>query len=113
MYGEPNILKNEKRAMQCLKGAADDGIGIAQFYCGIGYFCGNGVEKNVEVGIDYFKKSAKQGCYLAADFLTEIYLTSTEVEKDIDKAKMYNDRARVQENQNAEIRSVRIMLSPK
>ncbi|MBD5456851.1 MAG: sel1 repeat family protein [Lachnospiraceae bacterium] len=113
LYGEPNILKNEKRAMQCLKSAADDGIAIAQFYCGIGYFCGNGIEKNVEVGIDYFKKSAKQGYYPAADFLAEIYLTGTEVEKDINKAKMYNDQARVQGNQNAEIRSIRIMVSPK
>ncbi len=99
--------------MQCLKSAADDGIGIAQFYCAIGYFYGNGIEKNVEVGIDYFKKSAKQGYYLAADFLAEIYLTGTEVEKNIDKAEMYNNQARVQGNQNAERRFMRIIMSSK
>lgn len=55
LYGEPYILKNECRAMQCLKEAADEGIGLAQFYCGIGYFLGNGIEKDINVGIDYLK----------------------------------------------------------
>lgn len=113
LFGEPNILKNEKLAMQCLIEAADGGIGVAQFYCGVGYFYGNGVEKNVEVGIDYFKKSAKQGYYLASDILAEIYLTGIEVDKDIEKAKMYNDQAWVLGNPNAEIRSIRILVSPK
>lgn len=113
LYGEPDILKNETKAMKSLKQAADDGISIAQFYCGMGYFYGKGVEKNTETGIEYFKKSAQQEYYLAADFLAEIYLTGTEVEKDMDKAKMYNDQARVQGNQNAELRSIRIMFRPK
>ncbi len=111
LYGEPNILKNEKRAMQCLKSAADDGISIAQFHCGIGYFYGKGVEKNVEVGIDYLQKSAKQKYYLAIDFLAEIYLTGTEVEKDINKAKMYNEQAIEQGSENAKRRSTPIMFS--
>ena len=113
LYGEPSILKNEKKAMECLKGAADDGISIAQFYYGAGCFYGNGIEKDVKAGIDYLKKSAEQRCYLAADLLAEIYLTGAEVEKDINKAKMYNNQARVQGNQNAEIRFIRIVTSQK
>lgn len=38
-------------------------------------------------------------------------MTGTEVEKDIDQAKMYNDQARVPGNQNAGIRDIRIIFA--
>lgn len=94
--------------MQCLKSAADDGIGMALLYCGMAYFYGNGVEKDVKVGIDYLIESANQNNVFAADFLAEIYLTGIEVEKDIYKAEMYNNQANVPGNQNAQIRFLRI-----
>lgn len=113
LFGEPNIMRNDKKAIQCFEKAANAGLGIAQYYCGIGYFYGNGIEKDVNVGLDYLVNSAKQGYYLASDILAEIYLTGTGVEKDLKKAEQYNNKARVPGNQNAEIRFVRIMMEPK
>ena len=61
-------------AMRWYRLAAEQGDADAQYYLGIGYATGHGVEKNAEKAKDWFWKAIRQGhqdAVAAFDFLTQ------------------------------------------
>lgn len=110
LYGSPYVLKNEMMGMNIMKELADDGFEMAQFCYGYGLFYGLGVEIDTTFGIEYLKKSARQGNIMAANLLAEVYLTGNGVQKNKILAQQYNEQARLSGIEEAEFRKIRIMV---
>lgn len=68
-YGK-GTEQNYKQALNNFKEAELTNM-LAQYYLGIMYLSGYGIEKNEKKGIDYIIKSAERGCNLAINYIIE------------------------------------------
>ena len=75
----------------------------ALFYLGECNMFGLGIEKNEKEAIKYYDEAANQGNIFANYRLCDVYRSGIGVEKDIDKALIYNARTRGHGDFNAEI----------
>lgn len=69
-----------------LKNKAEQGNAEAQYSLGVCYRCGDGVEKNLEEAIKWYKKAAEQGYAKAQYNLAVCYDSEYGVEKNVEKA---------------------------
>lgn len=63
-----------------LKNKAEQGNAEAQYSLGVCYRCGDGVEKNLEEAIKWYRKAAEQG-YAKAIILPFVTTANTELKK--------------------------------
>lgn len=66
-YGR-GTKQNYKKALECFKDVENE-ESIAQYFLGIMYINGYGIDKDTKKGIDYIIKSAKQRCKQAIDYI--------------------------------------------
>ena len=66
--------------------AAEQGHAISQYWLGVCYYNGHGVDKSVDVAISWFRKSADQG-FADAKYLLALALSNRE---DVDKVEVFN-----------------------
>ena len=69
-----------------LKNKAEQGNAEAQYSLGVCYRCGDGVEKNLEEAIKWYKKAAEQGYAKAQYNLAVCYDSEYGVEKNVEEA---------------------------
>ena len=69
-----------------LKNKAEQGNAEAQYSLGVCYRCGDGVEKNLEESIKWYKKAAEQGYAKAQYNLAVCYDSEYGVEKNVEEA---------------------------
>lgn len=77
---------NEKNVFELLKKEADKSNAFAEFSVGTRYIEGNGIQKNIEQGVYYLKKSALQGNEGAQIYLSGLYVKGEVVKQDYDEA---------------------------
>lgn len=70
---QANIGNNLDKAKRWLLSAAEGGHAEAQYWLGYIYFFGKGVERDVETGVSWYKKSATQRFVHAQVSLGQIY----------------------------------------
>lgn len=70
--GEHGIVENYQEAAKWYGLAAEGGMPEAQFNLGILYLNGQGVPRNPDKGVEWLKKSARQGLKEAKDTLAEL-----------------------------------------
>lgn len=64
------VVKDEKMAFETAKTAAEV-FAPAKAVVAYDYFCGRGVDKNVEKGLELFREAANCGCVIADMFLSD------------------------------------------
>jgi TPR repeat protein len=69
---ESGFENSRFEASRLFKGAADQGDPVAQYIFAINCIRGDGVPKNVKMGIRYLRYSADAGCKQAMDILSEV-----------------------------------------
>ena len=62
---------------------------IAQYHLGCCYLDGDGIDKDINSAIEWFKKSAEQGFGKAQTILGRIFLLGEEIDSDLDFAIHY------------------------
>ena len=87
--------KNEEAFEYYLK-AAKQGDAEAQFYLGLCYHNGDGVEKDLSEAVKWYRKAADQGDALAQYNLGICYDNGYGVEKDLSEAVIWFRKAAVQ-----------------
>lgn len=94
LFGEPQIHRNVKQAIECLQKCMDDGLSKAKYPMAIIYLNGIGMEKDEEKAYKLLEESYKEGICDALNLLTYCCWKGIGTDKDISKAKEYNAIAR-------------------
>lgn len=103
-FGEPYVMKNSKAAFKYIKVASEQGLQIAKLQLGDFYLMGIGIDKDVNTAIELYEELVKEGNLVAHDRLMYIYKEGIDVEKNIEKALMHCNFARmIPNNFGAEI----------
>ncbi|WP_317381828.1 tetratricopeptide repeat protein [Megasphaera stantonii] len=113
MYGGFEIARNDLKAVECFKKAADEGIVAAKFYLAICYLYSLGIEENREAAIKLFEESFHSGWIWSADWLSDIYRLGMGVPVNRDKALEYIQYARQAGLPNAELKYLHCLALPK
>ena len=66
-YNGTGVEKDEQKAVEWYKKAAEQGYASAQFNLAVCYENGTGVEKDEQEAVEWYKKAAEQG-YASAQF---------------------------------------------
>ena len=84
------VVQDTNKGLELYQTASNLGLGIATYSIGAYYMndC-----HDIAKGIEYGEKAAEQGFALAASILEQIYEEGMGVEKDLDKAMIYLERA--------------------
>ena len=84
------VVQDTSKGLELYRTASNLGLGIATYSIGAYYMndC-----HDIAKGIEYGEKAAEQGFALAASILEQIYEEGMGVEKDLDKAMIYLERA--------------------
>ena len=85
--------KNEKKAAEWYRKAAEHGHAEAQFWMGERYYCGDGVEKDFAKTVEWCRMAARQGHADAQWRLGRCYGLGEGVEKNYEKAVEYYSKA--------------------
>jgi len=80
------VVRNDQRAFDMMKAAADQGYAIAQHGLGFMYLEGECVEKDAAQAAQWFRKAADQGLAGSLTTLAMMYEEGNGVEQDMDKA---------------------------
>ena len=111
LFGEPQISRNEKEAVKYFKNSAEAGLAAAKFSLAACYLTGVGVEKDEMSAVKLFEESYNLGYYMAAVVLYNIFISGYgTIEKDVDKAIMYNNQARQANVPGAEIQFLNLIV---
>ena len=99
---DAEIYKDTKKAVKCLKKAAEQGHRDAQFNLGLCYFNGLGVDENLKEAARWWRKSAEQGHADSQYLLGIYYLYGVEADKDPKRAVEWLKKAAEQEHREAQ-----------
>jgi len=80
---EPRFFK---KAKQLIIDKADSGNAVAQYRLANAYFLGKGIDKNIELAINYMKMAADQGLSCAQHNLGLYYGEGVHTDQDLEKA---------------------------
>ena len=98
------ILVRKTKSLGYFLGVGDSFWAVritAQNNLGVCYYNGQGVSKNYEQAVYWFRKAAEQGNAVAQNNLGECYRDGDGVEKDLDMAKYWFRKSMAQGNDNA------------
>lgn len=95
------VEKDEKKAIELFKAAAELGHNEAQFELGKLYQKGKGVEKDMNKALYLFKKAAFSGFSPAGLYLGNMYISGFDVPTDYKKGYEYIHEAAISEDPNA------------
>jgi uncharacterized protein len=82
-----------RTAYRDFKALAEEGDAQAQYRLGVLLLFGQGVRQRTEEGIEWLKRAADNGSYLAANELVQIYNSGREVAPDEQEAMKWIERA--------------------
>ncbi len=94
LFGEPQIQRNVKQAIECFEKCLDAGLSKAKYIMALIYFYGISIEKDEAKAYKLLEESFKEGIYDALALLTYCCWKGIGTEEDISKAKEYNAIAR-------------------
>jgi TPR repeat protein len=86
-------VRNEARAFNMMKAAAEQGLAIAQHGLGFMYMEGDCVEQNSAEAVNWFRKAADQGLAGSLTTLAQMYENGNGVERDPEEARRLYARA--------------------
>ena len=81
------LIKNEPTAAECYCKAAEQGHADAQFYHGVMYNLGCGVDKNEVTEVEWYRKAADQGHAIAQERLDRLTKQSSYLDNVLNKLK--------------------------
>ncbi|MEJ2454277.1 MAG: tetratricopeptide repeat protein [Candidatus Thiodiazotropha sp.] len=84
---------NYRMAYRDFKALAEEGDAEAQYRLGMLLLFGQGVKQRVAEGLEWLKRAADNGSYLAANELAQIYTSGREVAPDEQEAMKWIERA--------------------
>lgn len=85
--GEGGLPESEAIAVEWYQKSADQNNPTGQYYLGLCYLYGDGVNEDAKTGIEYVNKAAEQGHDEALEALAGYYYEGKFVDKDAEKAK--------------------------
>ena len=91
------VISYKELTINELKVLAEQGDKAAQFFFGMSYLRGNGVDKDEIKAVEWLTKSANQDYESAEFFLGGCYKYGTGVGKDLDKANELYSKAKIRE----------------
>lgn len=96
VYGVTNILNkngDDKKSILYLFAAAKSNYGLAQYTLGMLYFMGKFVQKNINIGIDYFNQSSLNGFNIGHFVIGYFYQEGKHLPRNMIKAVHYYKNA--------------------
>lgn len=88
-YAGVGVTKDYEQAFEWFLKAAEDGMGMAQFYVGFMYLQGNGKEKNPQEAVYWLQRAANQGINLAQAMMGSAYQLGWDGKQDLVKSYMW------------------------
>ena len=92
IYYYINIIKDQTKTFEVSKKAAELGSSFGYYVTGLSYMNGEGVEKDINMAIKYYKRGFEEGSLGSAYNLGYIYRTGQpefEIKRNVKKAKRY------------------------
>ena len=83
------IEGNDRKAAWLYDKAAKQNHPKAQFFLGLMYLKGRGVNKDSQMALDLITKSASQGFYKAQYLIAQMYLKGVGVQKNVDQSNLW------------------------